>query len=165
MNPDDLIRIARHLATGGAGASFGRPSQADLHRAVSAAYYALFHAPAKPICADMLIGSTRSRRSQQAWRQTYRAPDHRFAKNRCSPSEISRFPSEIRIFANAFVEFQNRRHTADYDPLPDPEATFIRSDVLKFIDTSEQAIDLLNSADETHRRAFAAHVLFPVRTP
>ena len=164
MNPDDLIRIARHLATGRAGASFGRPSQADLRRAVSTAYHALFHALASN-CADMLIGSTRSRRSQQAWRQTYRAPEHRFAKNRCSPSEISRFPSEIRIFANAFVELQNRRHTADYDPLPDPEATFIRSDVLKLIDTSEQAIDLLNSADETHRRAFAAHVLFPVRKP
>lgn len=164
MNPDDLIRIARHLATGGAGASFGRPSQADLRRAVSAAYYALFHALASN-CADMLIGSTPSRRSQQAWRQTYRAPDHRFAKNRCSPSEVSPFPPEIRAFANAFVELQNRRHTADYDPLPDPEDTFKRFDVLKLIDASERAIDLLNSADETHRRAFAAHVLFPVRKP
>ena len=35
MNPDDLIHIARHLASGGAGASSGRPSQADLRRAVS----------------------------------------------------------------------------------------------------------------------------------
>ena len=164
MNPDDLIRMARHLANGGAGASSGRPSQADLRRAVSTAYYALFHALASN-CADMLIGSTPSRRSQQAWRQTYRSPEHRFIKNQCNRNEISRFPPQIRNFASAFVELQNRRHTADYDPLPDPGATFYRSDVLTLVADAERAINLFNSAGEAHRRAFAAYVLFPLRNP
>ena len=41
MNPHDLIRIARHLASGAVGGIRGRPRQAELRRAVSAAYYAL----------------------------------------------------------------------------------------------------------------------------
>ena len=57
MNPDDLIRIARYLASTGTGINAGRPSQADLRRAVSTTYYALFHALAQ-CCANTLIGAT-----------------------------------------------------------------------------------------------------------
>lgn len=57
MNPYDLIRIARHLATGGVSGDRGRPRQADLRRAISAAYYALFHALCR-CCADTLAGAT-----------------------------------------------------------------------------------------------------------
>ena len=39
MNPDDLIAIAYELVRRDAG----RPKQASLRRAVSTAYYALFH--------------------------------------------------------------------------------------------------------------------------
>ena len=45
MNPRDLIKIARQLASGAVDGNRGRPRQAELRRAVSAAYYALFHAP------------------------------------------------------------------------------------------------------------------------
>ena len=41
MNPQDLISGARLLAQG--NGRRGRPRQADLCRAVSTAYYALFH--------------------------------------------------------------------------------------------------------------------------
>ena len=56
MNPDDLIRIARYLASTGTGVGIGRPSRADLRRAVSTTYYALFHALAE-CCANTLIGA------------------------------------------------------------------------------------------------------------
>ena len=39
MNPRDLIETARRLVESGAA----QPTQADLRRAVSTAYYALFH--------------------------------------------------------------------------------------------------------------------------
>ena len=82
MNPEDLIRIARGLAGGAIGGNIGRPRQAELRRAVSAAYYALFHALAR-CCADTLVGATPASRSQTAWTQTYRALEHGYAKNQC----------------------------------------------------------------------------------
>ena len=39
MDPYDLLRIARQLASGELGSGRGRPRQAELRRAVSAAYY------------------------------------------------------------------------------------------------------------------------------
>lgn len=59
MNPRHLIRIARQLASGVVSGSRGRPRQAELRRAMSAAYYALFHALAY-CCADRLAGSGRT---------------------------------------------------------------------------------------------------------
>ena len=58
MNPDDLLRIAEGLARGALGSGMGRPRQAELRRAISAAYYAMFHALA--LCgANTLVGATR----------------------------------------------------------------------------------------------------------
>lgn len=163
MNPADLIRIARYLASTGTGVGIGRPSRADLRRAVSTTYYALFHALAE-CCANTLIGATPRNRSQQAWRQTYRALDHRHAKEQCSRLEINRFPQEIQAFATSFADLQNQRHTADYDPYPNQSSTFFyRHDVLKLITEAEQAISSLNSATPLDLRAFAAYVLFPRR--
>ena len=162
MNPDDLIRIARLLAGGMTGGGLGRPRDADLRRAVSAAYYALFHALAA-CCADTLIGSSPRTRSQQAWRQTYRALDHGPAKERCARREIEQFPQDIQDFAASFVKLQGRRHTADYDPLPDRGSGFYRSDVLKLIGEVEEMIGVLNAASDLDRRAFAALVLFRLR--
>jgi len=54
LNPRDLLRIARQLAR---WPNRGRPREANLSRAVSATYYALFHALAT-CCADMLAGTT-----------------------------------------------------------------------------------------------------------
>ena len=164
MNPDDLIRIARYLASTGTGVGTGRPSQADLRRAVSTTYYALFHALAQ-CCANTLIGAA-SHQSQQPWRQTYRALEHHHAKNRCKSPEIDRFPQEIQTFAASFVALQNRRHTADYDPYPNQSSTsFYRHDVLQLITEAEQAINSLNSAYPLDRHAFAAYVLFPLPKP
>ncbi|HVY50205.1 MAG TPA: hypothetical protein VHA07_01450 [Devosia sp.] len=64
MKPGDLIAQARRLAN----ASPKRPRDADLRRAVSAAYYALFQAIAKA-SADLLVGSAGASRSDKAWRQ------------------------------------------------------------------------------------------------
>ena len=80
MNPHDLIRIARQLASGAVGENRGRPRQAELRRAVSAAYYALFHALAH-CCANRLAGSGRD---EAAWIQTYRALEHGHARNQCN---------------------------------------------------------------------------------
>ena len=56
-----------------------KPRQADLKRAVSTAYYALFHTLAQT-CADHLIG-TGLRRNNPAWSQVYRSLEHGFGRS------------------------------------------------------------------------------------
>ncbi len=161
MNPQDLLRIARQLASGAIGGNVGRPRQTELRQAVSAAYYALFHALAL-CCADMLVGATPANRSQAAWRQAYRALEHGLAKNQCgNRSAMRRFPSEIGEFGKQFVAMQQQRHEADYDP--DPEGSFTRDDVLQLIEEAENAITQFNGVPARDKRAFAVYVLFRSR--
>ena len=155
MSPTGLIRIARHLAAGGVGSGIGRPRQDELCRAMSCAYYAMFHSLAD-CCADMLVGATRARRSQEAWRRTYRALEHGHAKNQCSNARmLGRFPLEVQRFGELFIHMQRRRHYADYDP----DANFSRSDVMQFIDDTESMIAGFENVDARDRRAFAVFVL------
>ena len=159
MNPHDLLRAAYQLAL---EPDVGRPRQANLRRAISTAYYALFHALAS-CCADMLAGSSRASRSQRAWRQTYRALEHGHAKNQCmNQSVMNLFPPEIQGFGEEFADMQALRHTADYDP--DPESAFIRAGVLESIERSEIAIQEFENAPLADRRAFAIYVLFRLRS-
>lgn len=159
MIPGDLIRIARSLASGSAGMRRGRPRQTDLCRAVSAAYYALFHALAG-CCADMLAGATPTRRSYPAWRQTYRALEHGLTRRQCSNRAVmSRFAPEIQEFGEVFVDLQRRRHNADYDP----GANFSRSQVMELVEQVERVTARLDAADRYQRRAFALYVLLPLR--
>ena len=159
MNPAELLRIARHLAAGGVSNRRGRPRQAELRRAVSAAYYAMFHALAR-CCADMLVGSNRSSRDQVAWEQTYRALEHGHARNQCNnQSAMSRFPAEIREFGRWFIEMQRLRHISDYAP----EFSFSRAEVVQLIDDTEGVITRFSSVSPRDRRSFATHVLFRVR--
>ena len=159
VNPRDLLRVARQLAAGALGRNRGRPRQTELRRAVSAAYYAIFHVLAA--CgANLLVGTTRAHRSQPAWRQTYRALEHRQAKNQCNIRQVmSRFPADIQAFGEQFVAMQVRRHEADYDPL----ATFSRSTVQQWIDETEKVIDLFQKTQRLDRCAFAVFVLFKLR--
>ena len=99
-----------------------------MNRAVSTAYYALFHTMAR-LCADTIAGTGKTR-STKAWQQTYRALAHGFAKNACAQVRSRGFSPEITRFAMAFVELQQLRHDADYDPTK----SFKRSDVIPLIE-------------------------------
>lgn len=159
MDPDDLLRIAEGLARGALGSGIGRPRQAELRRAVSAAYYAMFHTLAR--CgADLLVGTTRASRSQPAWRQTYRALEHGHARSQCNNRAVmSAFPQDIRNFGELFVYMQGQRQSADYDP----DASFSRSYVIQLISETARFIVRFNAADARDRRAFAVFVLFRLR--
>ncbi|WP_217693526.1 hypothetical protein [Rhodovulum sp. ES.010] len=136
----------------------GKPRQTDLKRAVSTAYYAVFHAMCRNT-ADMLIGSTKSARSQPAWLQAYRAIDHGQAKNQCKNGTIKRFPKDVEDFAALFIEAQDARHRADYDP----GSRFTRSEVLVLIKRVEEAISAFQRVPKSDRRAFAAFVVLKFR--
>ena len=152
MNPHDLIKIARELASGSVSGTRGRPRQAELRRAVSTAYYALFHALAH-CCANRLAGSVSA---GAAWIQTYRALEHGHARNQCdNRSAMGAFPAEIQDFGQWFVLMQRQRQQADYSP----NATFSRDRVMQFISECEDTITAFESAPNADRRAFALHVL------
>jgi uncharacterized protein (UPF0332 family) len=130
-----------------------------LRRATSSCYYALFHCLAKE-CADLLIGASKSNRSNEAWRQVYRSLDHSPTKDRCRDREmIKKFPKAIEDFANTFVTMQAKRHDADYDPFK----TFVKSSVESDIVLIEEAIRQFKAANAKDRRAFCAYVLLKKR--
>ena len=159
MNWDQLIALARMLASAPEyGERRGRPQQMQLRKAISAAYYAMFHALAANN-ADMLIGASPQFRRLPAWTQTYRALDHGFAKSRMQ-SGLNTFDPVIRNFGLAFIYLQSWRHRADYDP----NAVFTRYDTVSLINRAEAAIVEFEAADPTERKAFAAHVLFRNRS-
>ena len=104
--PYDLMEVARVLAESDPAPSM----QARLRRAVSTAYYALFHCLAAS-AADLFIGPERN----SAWHRTYRALEHGRARSECRQVQtMSEFPMEIRDFAEAFVALQKARQEADY---------------------------------------------------
>ena len=156
MKPTDLLDSARDLVA----VSRGRPREANLRRAVSTTYYALFHCIAQS-CADLIVGGSGADRSQSAWRQTYRALNHAYVRNQCKKQHnVTKFPQAIQVFANLFVSMQKDRHDADYDPY----ATFFKSQVIANIAAADVAIRQFNQAPRKDRRAFAVYVLLTLRS-
>ena len=74
-------------------------------------------------------------------------------------SQNLKFPNQIQDFAYTFVQMQEKRHRADYDPA---ERLF-KSEVLLDVAQAEVVIKNFGSAPIKDRRAFAAWVLFKKR--
>ena len=153
MTPEHLLQMATDLAE----ANTGRPRRADLCRAVSTAYYAMFHCLART-CADSLAGRSRSVGNRPMWRRVYRALEHRQAKARCTNMPAS-FPQGVREFGQAFSVMQSRRHLSDYDP----DYLVRKSNVIAAIHDARTAIDRFLETPASVRRDFAIHVLMKVR--
>ena len=154
MKSTDLLNTARGLAKTGTR----RPTQANLRRATSTAYYAMFHCLASS-SADLLVGKTRRRSS--AWHQVYRGLEHGTARRACQRLKTleSNAPA-IRHFAEKFVDLQQKRQRADYAMDSGP---YSKSDVLADIAAVEFAIRQFERADVEARRGLATNVLFRKR--
>ena len=153
MAPEHLLELAADLAE----INPRRPRRADLCRAVSTTYYALFHCLART-CADRLAGRAGTVGSRPMWRRVYRAPEHRQAKTRCENMPSS-FPAGVRQFGQAFSVLQSRRHFSDYDP----DYLVRKSNVITAINDARDAIDRFLATPANVRRDFALHVLTKVR--
>ena len=157
MQPADLIPHARELALLD---QEGRPRQVNLKRAMSTAYYAMFHTLCR-IFADSLVGTAGTRRSSPAWNQAYRAIEHGHAKSQCKNQEvIASFPETIRKFAENFVVLQELRHEADYDPA----ISFRRYEVLNAIDMAEGMINNLLNSNANDRKDFIVWIAMKKRS-
>ena len=90
------------------------PTDEHIRRAISSAYYALFHALAASN-ADVLIGPPQDRKTAEAWTRVYRSLNHGPAKQ-VLRRHRQEFSLGSQIFADTFSDLQNQRHSADYDP-------------------------------------------------
>ena len=147
MEPDGLIQSARLLADGG-----GNPSQESLRRAISGAYYALFHA----LCyafADLVVGETPEDRASEEWYQAYRSLDHGHLARQCRHADVNRYSPSLRFFAATFDALQTSRHQADYSP----RDNYNQDEALAIIDRAEAAIADFAAASEGERGRFVAY--------
>ena len=153
MSPARLIEVATQLTL----SSDDTPKhQETLRRAVSTAYYAIFHALANSN-ADTLIGTRTNREDSEAWNRTYRALDHGTARSRFrQASQMASFPNAVREFAETFNRLQGERHTANYNP----DHTFTVSGTLRIIDHARQAILRFSNVSPETRRNLATYILF-----
>ena len=114
---DDLLEQAEHLI----GRERKKPKQASLRRAISAAYYALFH-----LILDE--GSKQFATNPKLRTLVRRAFSHsemkKAAKSLASGGSLPEhvdaifqgtIPPELRAIAKSFITLQEHRHEADYD--------------------------------------------------
>ena len=152
MRAADWIAVARLLAQAPGG---GTAQETRLRRAVSTAYYALFHCLSEN-CADLLAGRVKDKRHNAEWLRVYRSLNHGKARNRCrSQASFAHVPQPVRDFAEQFVELQRLRHEADYNPA----ASFGQTDVAERIDDCEARIRAFNAVPAAARRAFVLYLL------
>jgi hypothetical protein len=122
LNPEHLLDQADRLITPPGG---GAPRQADLRRAISNAYYAVFHAVIAQT-ADYIVGKTN--RASTRYELVYRSINHKSLRKLCNvvknpplPANYSRyspkggFGSDLTALATAVIDLQEKRHLADYD--------------------------------------------------
>ena len=105
MNPSELIALARALVNGVITGYLHSPTQTELRRAVSCAYYAMFHTLVASN-ANTLVGTSPADQRRWAWQQTYRAADHRPTRNKLSRASLgSRFPEQFADSAQSLPIF------------------------------------------------------------
>jgi hypothetical protein len=117
--PQDLLAQAEHLAR----RDRRKPKQANLRRAVSSAYYALFHLLVQD-SSGMMISGNAQRELRNLVRRAYdhgdmRAAAQRFATPSSFPPHLrsvvkGSIPPELSRVAQTFADLQEERHRADY---------------------------------------------------
>ena len=121
MNPDHLLDQADALCR----PVVGRPRQADLRRAVSAAYYALFHRLVDAAC-EQIAGAAADRADARAvLARGFVHGEMRDASRSFGGGNLPSFlagryggaavPRDVARVAAAFGRLQADRHAADYD--------------------------------------------------
>lgn len=132
-----LLEQAQHLAR----RERGKPKQVSLRRAISAAYYAVFHLLLEEMAAQSVPAAVAPMRSVAT-----RAVNHSDVRKVCTwfasggnlPGGLTLSAptsADLRLVADTFVRLMQNRHAADYDLA----ARFKRSDTVVLVELAEQA--------------------------
>ena len=156
---NDYLEQARHLAQ----LDRTRPKQANLRRAISGAYYALFHL----LCDEasrVLVRGIRDSDDLQA--RTARTLDHGTMARASRAFASSALPAslrflqpldaDLRLVAETFNQMQEERHRADYNT----QAQFSRTDTLAFLQQTEDAFDAYNRVQNSEAATYFLFALF-----
>lgn len=159
---DDLLEQAHHLAS----REPRKPRQASLRRAVSSAYYALYHLLVHE--AALKIGPPKPTGLRHRIRRAFAHADMKDVCKQFAQGNVQNLAGatqgliappvqqELSAVAGAFVELQEERHRADYD-LSTP---LIRVDVLQQIRTASQAFaDWRKIRNSENARVFLTAIL------
>ena len=141
-----------------------------MRRAISSAYYGVFHF-ALAALADEFVGV--SRRSSSRYGLIYRSLDHRTLKD--IRGDISKptpphryapylptegFGADIQVFARTTIDLHEKRHRADFNPEPryrSPEATLA-------IGSARSAVQHFEQASQERKKAFLTLPAIPTTT-
>jgi len=110
---DDLLQQAFDLASKNPAS----PTQADLRRSVSAAYYALFHLLISDTIAHWSLASSRDALGRMFEHSVMKKVSGKICNSRLFPflGEDPIVVENLRAVAQAFGQLQDSRKTADYD--------------------------------------------------
>lgn len=166
----ELLDQARMLATG----SPKKPRQANLRRSVSASYYALFHFLSEDVTRQ-IVGTAHDQARLRHF--AARAFVHRKMKEVCDEFRKTTpgngllkawwnlLPiaktAEVRTVADAFIELQNLRHTADYDLA----SSLSKQEALYAVKSAEDAISAWQKLQRSHPQIAALFGLSLVLWP
>lgn len=139
----DLLEQVSHLAR----REKKRPKQASLRRAISAAYYALFHLLLEEAARCLVSDASLRCLVRRAFSHGDMAKAAKsFASGGNLPAHViaafaGSVPPEVRQVAKAFVDLQQARHDADYNLLK----TFTRQEALDHVTTAQRAFTAWNT--------------------
>ena len=165
IDPDKWLAHARELIE---QLGAGRPKTTLLRRAVSTAYYGLFHTLNLGVAADLLPAGTADQRHEIA-----RTFGHQEIKQCCAwiagrqttPSQpvvllVKQLKnSPLVAVSDAFCDLQEARHQADYDH----RAAMSKPTVVALVDDAERAARDFGAVAAPDRQAFAAMVAIRAR--
>jgi hypothetical protein len=137
----------------------GVRSSALRRRAVSTAYYAVFHALAKS-CASILLPSVD--RNSDAYRRVYRALDHGPLRAIFAPTGPLRDREPLQKIGEVVVQLQSERHRADY--MPPSKDFFSPNQAESLIGKARQAVKEIETLSSRDRIALATWLLFKSRS-
>jgi hypothetical protein len=138
----------------------GSKSSAVRRRAVSTAYYAVFHALAKS-CADSLLQSrdrTSPDRYSEEYARVYRALEHGSLKKVFAQKGPLRSRESLRKIGDLVVPLRSERFRADYSPPITGVFTPKRSQEL--VDQARKAAKAIEALGTEDRRILATWLLF-----
>ena len=153
MNWEDLIAASRLLIQD------TDCSEAAVRRAVSTAYYAVFHALAESN-ADALTRIAQVPVLDETWSRYYRAIQHHETSNRFRRTTIAAAPTAVADFMDLFIKLQTVREQADYNP---DSTAFTRDFAAQWIDRAETIIQAFVDLDDWAKIDVAAVALFDQR--
>lgn len=148
INWQELIAAARHSLTPVPPATTA--TRAAVHRAISTAYYAVFHALKESVAAAIL-NRPADQFTADLWTRIYRAGTHRSIRDSLYHNRRQMSVNGARLAAD-YRNLYNARIWADYDPM----VTYTARDAENFIDRAETAIQTFLQLPQDERNAIIA---------